>query len=146
MAISAVAGPLSNLLLALGFAGLFKLYSLSFTASAFGNEIFMSIPWRILGIFLYYGISLNIMFAIFNLLPIPPLDGSRLLLVILPSHIYFKIQRYERYIILAIFVLLFIGVLDIPLDFCIDKIMNLYMWIFGIPQDLHNYLLLSLII
>lgn len=145
MAISAIAGPLSNLLLALGFAGLFKLYSLSFTASTFGNEIFMSIPWRILGIFLYYGISLNIMFAIFNLLPIPPLDGSRLLLVILPSHIYFKIQRYERYIILAIFVLLFIGVLDIPLDFCIDKIMNLYMWIFSIPESLPYYLLASLI-
>ena len=126
MAISALAGPLSNLLLALGFAGLFKLYSLSFTASTFGNEIFMSIPWRILGIFLYYGISLNIMFAIFNLLPIPPLDGSRILQLFIPSKYYYQVLKYERYIVLAVFALIFFGLLDGPIAFVTDKVMWLF--------------------
>ena len=144
MAISAVAGPISNLLLALIFALLFKLYSESFFSPAF-EEICFSAPWRLLGIFLYYGIRLNIMFAIFNLLPIPPFDGSRLLLAVLPTHIYFKIQKYERYILIVLVILLFTGILDVPLSFCIEKITDLYMWIFSIPESLPYYLLASLI-
>lgn len=51
----------------------------------------------------------------FNLLPIPPLDGSRVLAVILPDRAYEKYFRYERYIMIALMVLLFTGVLDTPL-------------------------------
>lgn len=145
MAISAIAGPLSNLLLALVFAVFFKLFSLAYSNPAIDDALFLSAPWRMLGIFLYYGIHLNIMFAVFNLLPIPPFDGSRLLLAFLPTRIYFKIQQYERYIFIALLLLLFLGVLDIPLSFCIDKIMDLYMWIFNIPWALPISLLASLI-
>lgn len=145
MAISAIAGPLSNLLLALVFAVFFKLFSLAYSNPAIDDALFLSAPWRMLGIFLYYGIHLNIMFAVFNLLPIPPFDGSRLLLAFLPTHIYFKIQQYERYIFIALLFLLFLGVLDVPLSFCIDKIMDLYMWIFNIPWALPISLLASLI-
>ena len=144
MAIAATAGPLSNLLLALVFALCFKLYSASFYSPAF-EEICFSTPWSLLGIFLYYGIRLNIMFAIFNLLPIPPFDGSRLLLAVLPTRIYFKIQQYERYILIALVVLLFVGVLDVPLNFCIEKLTALYVWMFNIPQILPQLLLASLI-
>ena len=145
MAICAIAGPISNLLLALVFTAFFKLYSLAYSNPAIDDALFLSTPWRLLGIFLYYGIRLNIMFAVFNLLPIPPFDGSRLLLAVLPTRIYFKIQQYERYIFIALIVLLFIGVLDIPLNFCIEKITDFYMWMFNISWALPIGLLASLL-
>ena len=145
MAISAVAGPISNLLLALVFTVFFKLFSLAYSNPAIDDALFLSTPWRLLGIFLYYGIRLNVMFAVFNLLPIPPFDGSRLVLAVLPSHIYFKIQKYERYIMLVLIILLFTGILNVPLSFCIDKITDLYMWMFNISWALPIGLLASLI-
>ena len=54
----------------------------------------------------------NILLAIFNLLPIPPLDGSRLLYAFLPDKHYFGIMKYERIIMLGMLVLLWIGVFD----------------------------------
>jgi Zn-dependent protease len=144
MAISAIAGPLSNLTLALVFTVFFKIYYEVSRSPEF-DTILLNTPWRILGIFLYYGIRLNIMFAVFNLLPIPPFDGSRLLLAFLPTRIYFKIQRYERYIFIALIVLLFTGLLNVPLNFCIEKITDLYMWMFNIPWALPIGLLASLL-
>ena len=144
MAISAIAGPLSNLTLALVFAIFFKIYYEVSRSPEF-DTILLSTPWRLLGIFLYYGIRLNIMFAIFNLLPIPPLDGSRLLLAFLPTRIYLKIQKYERYIFIALIVLLFTGLLNVPLNFFIEKITDLYMWMFKIPWALPIGLLASLL-
>ena len=145
MAISAIAGPISNLLLALVFTVLFKLFSLAYSNPAIDDALFLSPPWRLLGVFLYYGIRLNVMFAVFNLLPIPPFDGSRLVLAVLPSHIYFKIQKYERYIMLVLIILLFTGILNVPLSFCIEKITDLYMWMFNISWALPIGLLASLI-
>jgi Zn-dependent protease len=139
MAISATAGPLSNLALALIFAALFKLY----TFSPSTLELLPSTPWCILGLFLYYGIQLNVMFAIFNLLPIPPFDGSRLLLAILPSSLYFKIQQYERYIFIALMALLLLGILDGPLNFCINAVMDLIMRIFNISWNVPSWLIAS---
>ena len=147
MALSAAAGPLSNLLLALLFAALLKFYSLSYsTSSPFGNEILLSVPWRLLGMFLYKGVSLNIMFAIFNMIPVPPFDGSRLLLAFLPSHIYFKIQQYERYIYIAFMLLLILGVLDVPLNWCFSKVLDAVFWLFNIGWDLVYGIIISLML
>ena len=52
---------------------------------------------------------LNVSLAVFNLLPVPPLDGSRIAYIFLPSRIYFGIMRYERYIMIGMFVLLWLG-------------------------------------
>ena len=56
--------------------------------------------------FLYYMVAINVSLAVFNLLPVPPFDGSRILLLVLPRHLYFKVMQYERQIF---------GVFDVPL-------------------------------
>lgn len=102
MALTALAGPVSNLIM--GFIFVFAAYaSGSFFHSA-AAQYFVS--------FLYYAASVNVTLAVFNLIPIPPLDGSRILSVFLPDNVYFGIMRYERYIMIAFMVLLFTPVLD----------------------------------
>ena len=67
--------------------------------------------------------------AIFNLLPIPPLDGSHLLALILHSPVYFKYVQYERYISFALVLLLVFNVLDIPLLFLRSYLLMGLEWI-----------------
>ena len=68
---------------------------------------------------------MNVTLAVFNLIPIPPLDGSRIFLVLLPTETYFKIMRYERYIYIALLVALAFGLLDGPIDFISNIFLNL---------------------
>jgi Zn-dependent protease len=111
MAISAAAGPLSNLLLAYVAMVLLKLLEYSYAA---GN--LAALPQ--IGVqFLYYLIMMNISLAVFNLIPVPPFDGSRMALVFLPQKYYFLAMRYERYIMLAVLALVLFGVLSGPLTF-----------------------------
>ena len=110
MAITALAGPLSNIIFAFVSLCLWKGLILLNVKSANTIDGFLTIAF-------YYLISINISLAVFNLLPIPPLDGSRLLNVILPDRIYYKIMRYERFIIWGVFILLWIGVLDVPMTY-----------------------------
>lgn len=108
MAISAAAGPVCNLLL--GFVGMifYKLVWYLAPDNAFSSFLIT---------FLLYYVLMNIALAVFNLLPIPPFDGSRMLLVFLPPKLYFGIMKYERYIFMGMFLLLMVGVLDGPLGF-----------------------------
>ena len=130
MAISAAAGPLSNVLLAFIFALLIKisyvvLPHMITTVSALEiADIFLN--------FLGIGVSLNITLAVFNLLPVPPLDGSRMLYVFLPPKQYFGVMKYERYISLGIMLLLFIGVLDPIIFFVSNKIANIIFLVVGL--------------
>ena len=133
MALSAAAGPLSNFLLAAVFCALLKIYSIFLpdvlpNLSGFGEKVFI-----FLGMFLYYGISLNITLAVFNLLPAPPFDGSRLLYVFLPPKYYFGVMKYERYIGLAIMFLLMFGVLSPVISFVSTKLITLLFTVFDVP-------------
>lgn len=102
MALTALAGPVSNLLM--GFVSVFLAYMFKAVARTTGMEF--------LSLFLYYAASVNVTLAVFNLLPVPPLDGSRVFSIFLSDEQYFKIMQYERYIMIGLMVLLFAGFLD----------------------------------
>ena len=128
MALSALAGPLSNLLLAVLFALILKGVALLWGVLPPSSEITLNIyMWSIELISI--GIRMNVVFAVFNMLPVPPFDGSRIFLTFLPSNTYFKIMRYEQYIQIAIMLALVLGVLDRPLaivsNFVLDIIWRL---------------------
>jgi len=60
--------------------------------------------------------SINIVLMAFNLLPVPPLDGSKVLFSLLPDQTYWKLMRYERYGMILLLVLVWTGVLRSPLS------------------------------
>jgi Zn-dependent protease len=78
-------------------------------------------------LFLSVAAQINISLAVFNLLPIPPLDGSRILNAVLPDRLYYKLMQYERYIQIGLFILLFTGILSTPLSFLSSAIIKLFM-------------------
>lgn len=131
MAICAAAGPISNVLLAFIFAGLLKIFYVATADMAVGSLMEYNIK-MFAEILLILGIRLNVTLAVFNLLPIPPLDGSKILYLFLPQRILFKVLQYERYIYFGLLALLFVGVLDIPLSFLSNLILNFISLIFGL--------------
>ncbi len=107
-ALVALAGPAINLLLSFFAAGAYLLLWALLKGVAFGSELWFNIARNGL-LFLNIFHSVNLGFAIFNLIPIPPLDGSRLLGLILPPKHYFGLMKYERYIYFGLLGWLFIG-------------------------------------
>ena len=114
MAISAAAGPLSNFLLAWLSMILYKVVLYSGLAGRVSP----------LAMFLYDMVVMNLSLAVFNLIPVPPFDGSRIVLLFLPERLYFKAMRYERYIMLAVLTLVFLGALNVPLSVAVNFLWN----------------------
>lgn len=110
MAISSLAGPVSNLLLAYLSMILWKITTI---VSYYHSGFFVQ---NLITIFATM-VSINIGLAVFNFIPIPPLDGSRILSLFLPERTYFSIMRYERYIMIALMIAVYFGLLDGPLGF-----------------------------
>ena len=108
-ALTALAGPLSNLIMAFFSAGIYLLIFAIFKNSYFepGAFALKLVTNTITFIWIFH--SVNIGLGIFNLIPIPPLDGSRLLNVFLPPKAYFGIMKYERQIYFAVLGWLLLG-------------------------------------
>lgn len=101
MAITALAGPISNFILAVIFLWGAQLIYLFAPYSELWNTLF---DWL-----LYTAAPLSIGLGLFNLIPIPPLDGSRVLTAVLPNNLYYAIMRYERVGMLVMFAVIFLG-------------------------------------
>ena len=63
----------------------------------------------------------------FNFIPVPPLDGSRIISVIIPEKYYFGIMKYERYIVIGVMILVLAGVLDTPMAYASGMISKLFL-------------------
>ena len=114
MALTSAAGPAANILLALLFAALLRLeilvvdsfFSADLLAVLSGgavSNVFNMLS--VLNYILYMGVLLNISLAVFNLIPIPPFDGSRVAYVLLPQKLYFRVMKYEQTIMIVILLL-----------------------------------------
>lgn len=105
MALSAIAGPLSNIFLgaiSAVFYGFF--YALFYYALVNGATEFALNCIRVLWTLAGLGATVNFTFAVFNLIPVPPFDGSRIALAFLPAKAYFGIMKYEREIMFGILI------------------------------------------
>lgn len=124
MAITAVAGPLTNLAI-----GICSTVLVSVIVWLWETGIYRGMPiirhmtegiYETVYMSLYIVLYYNLLLAVFNMLPIPPLDGSRLLYAFLPDKYYFGIMRYEKLILLVVFFLLWSGMFTGVFEFLVD--------------------------
>lgn len=134
MALTALAGPFSNLIVAFLFALLFVLVEIVFLLTGAFYDFYDLI--QVMAMFVGMVAKINVYLAIFNLIPIPPFDGSRILFTFLPQKYYFKIMQYERFIFVGVFVILCSGVLDLPLEMITQGILNKIFEIAELPLAL----------
>ena len=115
MALTAIAGPAANFILAFLSTGVCSLL-----------YHFAPVTKASLIILCFFAnmALLNVGLGIFNLIPISPLDGSKVLFALLPNKIYFTILRYEKYVMIVLIVLVLFGVFDTPLSFLITHVLS----------------------
>lgn len=128
MALVAFAGPLMNFILANIFTILYIVFIAFVPETTFTN---------ILTTFFSYCLVINIGLGLFNLIPIPPLDGSKMLGALLPDEAYYQYMKYERYgtillliILLLLRVLSYFGMPDL-LEYVITVVTNFFVRIWA---------------
>lgn len=154
MAISGAAGPISNLCLAILHLVLLRVVllilspSLQNEAASFagslmlGSDFSASVKFMICSLLvyiLYLGIIMNISLAIFNLIPVPPFDGSRIFYAFLPTKWYFAVMKYERAIMLAFLLLFALGALSGPLAVAQNFVSDGLLSLFGMGNSIRYY-------
>ncbi len=117
MALTAAAGPLANLIMA--FAVL-VLYTISMVLLL---KLGIAMP-RIVTSIVYVFIIRNLCFMVFNFIPIPPLDGAKVLGMFLPNRAYYTMLQYERYCMLLIMLLSITGVFDRVIGAGVNVVFN----------------------
>lgn len=137
LALSAVAGPISNIILGIFGCFLFTLVThlLPTYTNEYPNEFVLNLA-KILIQFVFYFGWLNISLALFNLLPIPPLDGSKILYAFLPPRANNWCKMHEREIAIVFMILLIVdsrfigGYLTRLLSMCVDGVFDLFVNLF----------------
>lgn len=117
MVITSLAGPLANLVVAF--------VSMLLTQILFKNGI-NSVPMLVIYILLSALTTLNISLAVFNFIPIPPLDGYKVLSAVLPPRYYFKLMQYERYGFIALLLIIYLPIFNSLLSSAVYGIMRFF--------------------
>ncbi|MDD7278064.1 MAG: site-2 protease family protein [Oscillospiraceae bacterium] len=124
MVLTSLAGPASNFIMAFLSMIVYKVLAfLSFAKDSSTLDMLATV-------FVYITL-INISLAVFNFLPIPPLDGSKIFNAILPEKWYFTIMKYENFIFIALIILVYSGLLDTPLSFLQDKVIDVMLFLTG---------------
>ncbi len=128
MILTALAGPFSNFLLAFIAMVIYTLLGgLRFSSASFGFTL-ASVFYELA----YYMIMINLGLGLFNLIPIPPLDGSKVLTAILPERTYFKLMNYERYGFIILIILINTPIFNSLLNVCQSAVISFYADIIGL--------------
>lgn len=135
MALTALAGPASNFILAWVFLVLGGLLLRMMNIAIDWPTGVVRVIWAVVQ-FLVNAAVLSVGLGVFNLFPIPPLDGSKVLFALLPDRAYNAILRYERFGMLALLAVVWLGWLDRPLTFLITGVVRLLASISGFPIPL----------
>ena len=123
MAITALAGPVANVVLA---AVMFLIYGLLYKSLYNGNEV-GTFFLQLIDTTAYISCAL----AVLNIIPIPPLDGSKILFSFLPNDIYFKLMRYEQF---GFIILILLISTNAATPFLSTATQGLYGFLFGIGK------------
>ena len=115
MMLTAIAGPISNLIAALLGMIAFQLL---------GSAIYEGYQLSSAGWILFYFIVINVNLCVFNMLPVPPLDGSRLMTYLLPPKAAFWFIKNERIFYGVVMLLMVTGILGVPLSFLSDLVLR----------------------
>ncbi len=128
MVLTSLAGPISNFLLAfLAQFGVVILGGMSFATDTQLSYMLATVGY----IICLYLVQMNLGLGLFNLIPIPPLDGSKVLNAVLPQRVYFKILEYERYGFIVLIILINLPFFNSLLFGAENAIMNFYNTIIG---------------
>ena len=118
MAVTALAGPVSNILLALIFIILYGFFYIPlYISDSKAGEYVLNM--------LLTGAYISTGLAVFNLIPVPPLDGSKVLFSVISDEAYYKLMKYEKYGALVLFVLVATGVLGKPVSSAVSAVFGL---------------------
>ncbi|MCI7499999.1 MAG: site-2 protease family protein [Oscillospiraceae bacterium] len=134
MVLTSLAGPASNFIMAFLSMIVYKVLAfLSFAKDSSTLDMLATV-------FVYITL-INISLAVFNFLPIPPLDGSKIFNAILPEKWYFTIMKYENFIFIALIILVYSGLLDAPLSFLQDKVIDVMLFLTGWVDNIMTLLI-----
>ena len=134
MVLTSLAGPASNFIMAFLSMIVYKVLAfLSFAKDSSTLDMLATV-------FVYITL-INISLAVFNFLPIPPLDGSKIFNAILPEKWYFTIMKYENFIFIALIILVYSGLLDAPLSFLQNKVIDVMLFLTGWVDNIMTLLI-----
>lgn len=129
MALTAAAGPLANLLLAFLGALLYRLTLLLLPIA--GTEFLLRFVLILASFFATFH-YLNLSLCVFNMIPLPPLDGSRIFYIFLPPKLYFRVMKYERIIMIVLLVALGLGAFSGLIHVIVNAISGGMLWLISL--------------